>query len=112
MVIDTAGVVKDKYKRYFAYGGGAIQTVSTGQKYQYTGQPYDDDGAFDLYYYGARYYDPVIGRFTSRDPKAGKYPSLGTYSYALDNLNFEFRVSDLTSPAGQLNGEKPIIIRI
>jgi hypothetical protein len=40
----VAGVVKDKYKRYFAYGGGASQTVSTGQKYQYTGQPYDDDG--------------------------------------------------------------------
>jgi hypothetical protein len=47
MVIDSAGVVKDKYKRYFAYGGGASQTVSTGQKHQYPGQPYDDDGAFD-----------------------------------------------------------------
>ncbi len=75
MVIDSAGVVKDKYKRYFAYGGGASQTVSTGQKYQYTGQPYDDDGAFGLYYYGARYYDPVLGRFTSRDPKVPKCPS-------------------------------------
>ena len=85
MVIDSTGVVKDRYKRYFAYGGGASQTVSTGQKYQYTGQPYDDDSAFDLYYYGARYYDPVIGRFTSRDPKAQKYPELSPFVYAGDN---------------------------
>ncbi len=85
MVIDSAGVVKDKYKRYFAYGGGASQTVSTGQKYQYTGQPYDDNGAFDLYYYGARYYDPVLGRFTSTDPVGAKYPSLSPYQYAGDD---------------------------
>ncbi len=85
LVIDSAGVVKDKYNRYFAYGGGANQTISTGQKYRYTGQPFDDDGAFDLYYYGARYYDPVLGRFTSRDAMASKYPGWSPYAYTLDN---------------------------
>jgi hypothetical protein len=39
MVIDSAGVVKDKYKRYFAYGGDGLSTISTGQKYRYTGYP-------------------------------------------------------------------------
>jgi RHS repeat-associated protein len=78
-------VVKDKYKRYFAYGGDALSTISTGQKYQYTSQPCDDDGSFDLYYYGARYYDPVLGRFTSRDPMEGKYPSWNPYSYGADD---------------------------
>ena len=85
LVIDSVGVVKDRYSRYFAYGGGESQTISTGQKYRYTGQPYDDDGAFDLYYYGARYYDPVLGRFTSRDQLAQKYPSWSPYAYTIDN---------------------------
>jgi len=67
VVIDSVGTVKDMYKRYYAYGDAAEQTVSTGQKYRYTGKPFDDEGAFDLYYYGARYYDPRLGQFIAVD---------------------------------------------
>jgi len=64
---------------------GADQTVSTGQKYRHTGKPFDDEGAFDLYYYGARYYDPRLGRFISIDPASSIYPGLSPYVYAGNN---------------------------
>ena len=41
-----------------------------------------------MYYYGARYYDPVIGRFTTRDPKKGDLmnpQSLNPYVYCVNN---------------------------
>jgi len=40
---------------------------------------------FGLYYFGARYYDPELGRFTQVDPLWGKYPGWSPYVYALDN---------------------------
>jgi RHS repeat-associated protein len=41
-----------------------------------------------LYYYGARYYDPTIGRFVSADtvvPSASNPQTLNRYSYCLNN---------------------------
>ena len=41
-----------------------------------------------MYYYGARYYDPAIGRFTTRDPKKGDLmnpQSLNPYVYCMNN---------------------------
>ena len=57
--------------------------------YKYNGK--EDDGI--LYYYGARYYDPQIGRFISQDPLFKNSPSLfisdpqrlNHYSYAKNN---------------------------
>jgi len=85
MVIDSTGTVKDNYKRYYAFGDAAQQTVSTDQRYRYTGKPFDDEDAFDLYYYGARYYDPKLGRFIAVDPLAGKYPEWSPYVYCMNN---------------------------
>jgi RHS repeat-associated protein len=66
---------------------GSTQTMqnSTGQVYRYTGKPFDDDNGIDIYYYGARYYDPELGRFLSCDPLASKYPGWSPYVYTLDN---------------------------
>jgi len=42
------------------------QTGTSDNTRKFTGKEFDADS--NLYYYGARYYDPYIGRFTQRDP--------------------------------------------
>jgi RHS repeat-associated protein len=53
---------------------------------KFTGQEYDEE--LGLYYYGARYYDPAIGRFISADsivPSASDAQAFNRYTYARDN---------------------------
>ena len=50
----------------------------------FTGKEKDSETGF--YYFGARYYDPVLsGLFISVDPMADKYPSLSPYAYCACN---------------------------
>lgn len=52
----------------------------------YTGQEFDESTG--LYYYGARYYDPVVGRFLTQDSvlgEAARPASLHRYLYASSN---------------------------
>ncbi|MCL4471289.1 MAG: RHS repeat-associated core domain-containing protein [Gammaproteobacteria bacterium] len=54
-------------------------------QYGYTGREPDVTG---LIYYRARYYDPTIGRFISRDP-AGMPDGINQYAYVRNNpVNF------------------------
>ena len=52
--------------RYKAWGEPRYTDGTTPTTYRFTGQRLDD--ATGLYYYGARYYDPALGRFISPDP--------------------------------------------
>lgn len=52
--------------------------------YQYNGKELESFGGLGWYDYGARYYDPAIGRWTSVDPLAEKYASVSPYVYALN----------------------------
>lgn len=76
------------------HNGGAIQTntfsafgstlASTGaspNRLKYTGREDDNTG---LYYYRARYYDPVVGRFISEDP-LGFAAGVNFYAYVNNN---------------------------
>ncbi len=54
--------------------------------HQYTAKELDED--IGLYYYGARYYNPVIGRFMSVDPAGGDHTdpqSFNKYAYVQNN---------------------------
>jgi len=54
--------------------------------YTFTGQ--EEDGEVGLYNYGARLYDPELGRFISPDsivPDPGDLQALNRYSYCLNN---------------------------
>ncbi len=80
LVIDSVGNRRDTHQ-YYCFGGNAGETVGTGQAYKYTGKPLDVEHGLDLYYYGARYYDAELGRFTQIDRFRKKYPALAPYQY-------------------------------
>ncbi|MBU7015824.1 MAG: hypothetical protein HXS43_13445 [Theionarchaea archaeon] len=81
LVTSENGVTTEEIM-YKPFGG---QLNETEERYTYNGKELDETG---LYFYGARYYDPVIGRFISRDPLTGKRESpqtLNRYAYCLNN---------------------------
>ena len=53
--------------------------------YKYSSKELDDEqfsgGGLDWYYFGARYYDPEIGRWMCPDPLADKHPDYTPYAY-------------------------------
>lgn len=53
--------------------------------YLYNGKEYNEDLGLNWYDYGARYYDPSIGRFTGVDRFAEKYSFQSPYAYAANN---------------------------
>jgi RHS repeat-associated protein len=77
---DQAQIIS--YEEYFPYGGTSYQAVrsatDTPKRYRYTGKERDEEN--DLYYHGARYYAPWLGRWTSCDP-AGIADGLNVYAF-------------------------------
>ncbi len=65
---------------YLPFGMMDSTTGTEDNEYAYTGKEYDGDTG--LYYYGARHYDPLIGRFMSVD---GVDPTPNPYSYVSNN---------------------------
>jgi RHS repeat-associated protein len=68
MLTNSAGAVTDTYE-YDAFGNEIAHTGSTPNAYLYRGERYDSD--LGLYYLRARWYNPVTGRFMTRDPYEG-----------------------------------------
>jgi len=61
---DTSGVLKTSYA-YEPYGKSSATGETSSNSAQYAGRENDGTG---LFYYRARYYQPVLGRFLSEDP--------------------------------------------
>lgn len=79
------GMLEAQNNKYYAYG----ETETTGEtenNYKYTGKELDDETG--LYYYGARYYKPELGRFVQADALRGGIQdpgSLNRYTYVKNN---------------------------
>ncbi len=68
------------------YGNIRDNVGSVDVNHKYTGQEHDESTG--LYFYNARYYDPVLGRFTQADsivPGSGNPQNFNRYSYVGNN---------------------------
>lgn len=60
---------------------------SNANKYRLTGKEYQDELSLNTYDFGARNYDPAIGRWSSFDPLSEKAYNLTPYRYSFNNPN-------------------------
>jgi len=98
-MIYTSGSVKNRYTfEPFGEMFSSEKEETISNPFKFTGQYHDHE--IDEYYLRARQYDPVIHRFTSRDPVRGKFKepmTLHVYLYCLnDPINH-------TDPTGNIS---------
>ena len=81
VVINQAGTV-EQVTHYYPFGGLMGESTSGGvQPYKYNGKELDRVHGLDLFDYGARHYDAVLGRWHSVDPMASEREWLSPYNF-------------------------------
>lgn len=76
---------------YYPFGmkhmgyNGAIASTNSALKYKYNGKELQDEMGLGVYDYGARNYDPALGRWMNIDPLAEKMRRHSPYNYAFNN---------------------------
>ena len=88
VTVDGKGNVLS-YADYYPFGsimpGRSGNNGMSHDRTKFTGYLLEEEGEQDTYHAEARGYDPVIGRFTSRDPLSNLYPSVTPFAYAMNN---------------------------
>ena len=74
-----------QYDAYLPYGELLVDEHSSSEDlpYKFNGKQFDEETG--LYYYGARYMNPMASIWYGVDPLAEKYTTTGGYVYTLDN---------------------------
>jgi RHS repeat-associated protein len=97
------GLVIVEENHYYPFGlqqkiPGSVYNNSN-YKYKYNGKELQDELGLNMYDYGARNYDPAIGRFMNSDPMAEKRNWLSPYNYVQNNPILKI------DPDGMLDGD-------
>jgi RHS repeat-associated protein len=87
------GRIVNSYE-YNGYGGSKSAIEAFANPFRFTGREWDAETG--LYYYRARYYDPEIGRFLTRDPSGFEGGSTNLYAYVDGNP------ANLNDPSGRV----------
>jgi RHS repeat-associated protein len=77
---DATGTMVQTYS-YDAFGN-VTPSGNVSQPFMFTGREYDAETS--MYFYRARYYDPVVGRFVTRDP-IGLRGGFNLFTYVENN---------------------------
>jgi len=76
---------------------------AVARKFKYNGKELNDELGLGLYDYGARFYDPALGRWHVIDPLAELYYSWSPYIYTLNNP------VKYIDPDGKASGDPPLM---
>ena len=86
----TSYITDDKgnitqYDAYLPYGELLVDEYSSSEDlpYKFNGKQFDEETG--LYYYGARYMNPITSLWYGVDPLAEKFPNIGAYVYCHGN---------------------------
>jgi RHS repeat-associated protein len=76
------------FEEYHPFGTSAVMATDASRqippgRYRYTGMERDEETG--LNYFGARYYVPWLGIWTTTDPDLNKYPAISPYCFVLNN---------------------------
>lgn len=85
--VNSTEIVQEN--NYYAFGltqKGYNQTINgLDNKYKYNGKELQDELGLNMYDYGARNYDPALGRWMNIDPLAEQMRRHSPYNYAFNN---------------------------
>ncbi|WP_427872331.1 DUF6443 domain-containing protein [Flavobacterium sp. MMS24-S5] len=73
---------------YYPFGlkhKGYNDYLPTANKFKYNGKELQDELGLNMYDYGARNYDPALGRWMNIDPLAERYYGINPYAYVFNN---------------------------
>ena len=91
-VVNTNEIVEENNYYPFGlkhkgYNGNVVlgKGNASGQKYKYNGKELQDELGLNMYDYGARNYDPALGRWMNIDPMAERYFGATPYNYVLNS---------------------------
>jgi len=78
---DESGTIRTTYS-YDPFGNVTVSGEVSDNPFQFAGRENDGTG---LYYYRARYYNPVLQRFISEDPIEVQHANSNLYGYVTNN---------------------------
>jgi RHS repeat-associated protein len=83
--ISTNEILEENHYYPFGLKHSYTNTAVSDYKYKYSGKEYQDELGLNMYDYGARNYDPAIGRWMNIDPLAEKMRRYSPYSFTFNN---------------------------
>ena len=88
-IVNASGAVVEQ-NDYYAFGAKHVRSdyPQNSNRFDFNGKEEQTTGDLDYLDYGARMYDPMIGRWFNTDPLAEKFYPLSQYNYALNNPVF------------------------
>ncbi|WP_299550651.1 RHS repeat-associated core domain-containing protein [Seonamhaeicola sp.] len=88
-IAETSEILEEN--NYYPFGmrhkgyNNVVNSTNPAQKYKYNGKELNDELGLDWYDYGARNYDPALGRWMNLDPLAEEMRRHSPYNYAFNN---------------------------